>query len=72
MSECRSCRSPITWVQTAKGEAMPLNPRPELGGNVELLNGVAHVVKAEPNVRRYTSHFSNCPQANGHRKERAR
>jgi hypothetical protein len=51
---------------------MPLNPRMELGGNVELLNGVAHVVQPDPTLRRYTSHFSNCPQANGHRKERAR
>jgi len=72
VSECKSCRQPLIWVSTAKGERMPLNPRMELGGNVELLNGVAHVVQPDPTLRRYTSHFSNCPQANGHRKERAR
>jgi hypothetical protein len=72
MSECRSCHQPLIWVQTAAGESMPLNPRPVPGGNIELHNGVAHVVRPEPTVRRYTSHFANCPQANGHRKERRR
>jgi hypothetical protein len=73
MNTCRSCNAPIRWARTAQGKAMPLNPTPALGGNVDVdADGVAHVVKPEPDVRRYTSHFVNCPQANGHRKARAR
>lgn len=72
MSACRSCGAPIVFVRTTKGEWMPVNPKPRPGGNVELVNGVAQVVAPSPEVKRYTSHHSDCPNANGHRKERAR
>jgi hypothetical protein len=56
----------------ALGKAIPLNPEPIIGGNIELTDGVARVVKPHPAVKLYTSHFANCPSANAHRKERRR
>ena len=73
MPVCNTCGAPIAWARSTNGKPMPLNGTPTLGGNIELdAHGVAHVVKPEPSVPRYTSHFSNCPQASGHRKARAR
>ena len=72
MSACSTCRATIIWARTPAGEWMPLNPRPELGGNVELVHNVAQVVAPSPEIKRYTSHFATCANANGHRKERRR
>jgi hypothetical protein len=76
VSTCRSCGAAITWARTAGGKAIPLNPEPVLGGNVELVETGAHVVACvvtpDAGVARHTSHFANCPQANSHRKERRR
>ncbi len=72
MAQCGSCGAPVVFVRTAKGGWMPLNPKPRAGGNVELLNGVAQVVAPSPEVQRYTAHFEDCPNANGHRRERRR
>jgi hypothetical protein len=72
MSACSSCKQPILWAKTTTGKAIPLNPAPIAGGNLELKDGVARVVQPHPAVKLYTSHFTNCPQANSHRKERRR
>jgi hypothetical protein len=71
MPMCRTCSAPVMWATTTTGKAIPLNPEPRPGGNIDLRDGVAHVVKPDGQAR-YTSHFSDCPQANGHRKARTR
>jgi hypothetical protein len=63
MSTCRTCRAPILWAKTLTGIPIPLDPEPVDGGNVELQNGVAHVVKPEPGVKRLVSHFTTCAHA---------
>jgi len=72
MSTCRSCNAPILWARSAKGKRrpMPLDPEPVPGGNVELVDGEAWVVKPDPNVPRYVSHFATCPNAGQHRRAR--
>lgn len=61
---------PITFVRTAKGKPMPLDAVPVLGGNIELRNGVAHVVAPSPDVQRYVSHFATCVEAASFRKKK--
>jgi hypothetical protein len=72
MSTCKSCSAPVIWAKTARGENIPLNPVPIVGGNLELVDGVARYVQPSGGVRLYTSHFANCPNADAHRKERRR
>lgn len=67
MNACQSCGAAMRWVKTEAGKNMPLDPEPIRGGNVEMRNGVAHVVQPDDETRRYVSHFSTCPNANGHR-----
>ena len=69
---CSSCNSPVIWARTTNGRAMPLNPTPKVGGNIELRDGVAHVVTPDQLVERYTSHFYDCPNAKSHRRPRRR
>lgn len=61
MRPCRSCGAPIQWVWTVTGKAMPLDPEPHPDGNVELIDGVAHV-HSQPCPDGYLSHFVTCPQ----------
>lgn len=70
MNSCRSCGAAITWAKTTRGENIPLNPMPVVGGNLELVDGVARVVKPHPAVKLYVSHFATCAQADAHRKGR--
>lgn len=70
MARCRSCGKEINWSRTMKDKPIPIDPEPVLGGNVILeANGaLARVVKPDPGVRRFVSHFSTCPNAAHHRK----
>jgi hypothetical protein len=72
MVTCSTCGAKIVWVETERGKSMPLDVGKVLGGNVEvdggLVGGIARVVKPEPDVLRYVSHFVTCPQAAKHRK----
>jgi len=67
MSACRSCKQPILWGKTVNGKAMPIDPEPVAGGNVELVDGRANVVTPEPDVARYVSHFTTCYAADNWR-----
>lgn len=71
-SSCRSCQRPIIWAKTVSGKNMPLDPKPVLDGNVELLDNVAHVIAARDvgNTMRFVSHFRTCPNADQHRRKR--
>ena len=71
MSTCKSCGARVTWARTfATGAPIPLDPVPQPGGNLELKDGIARVVKPHPAVKLYVSHFKTCPQADAHRKGR--
>lgn len=76
MAECRSCGAPIVWATSERsGKPMPLNATPLKvitgRGEFVIIKGVAR--KATPDDARlardhYTSHHSNCPQADQWRK----
>lgn len=70
MTTCSSCNAPVIFARSTTGKWMPLNPSPRLGGNIELRDGVAHVVAPDPLVERYTSHFVDCVNASSHRRPR--
>lgn len=70
------CGAAFYYVRTMKkdgttGKTMPLDPSPVDGGNIEVRDGFARVVKPEPGVQRYRSHFATCPLAAQFRKENA-
>lgn len=78
-SSCSSCRAPILWAITSKGNAEPINPQPSDVGNVmltvvggQLLAGVLGTNQAagarDAGHRLYRSHFVDCPNANEHRR----
>lgn len=68
MNTCRSCHAPVIWAKTTTGKDIPLNPVPVVGGNLDLVDGVARYVQPSSGVKLYTSHFTDCPQANSHRR----
>jgi hypothetical protein len=65
-SYCRSCGKPVLWVETENGRRMPLDYEPEQRFVLD-----AHTDPMTARMRRtYASHFSTCPNAAQHRKER--
>ena len=65
-AECRSCKAPVYWAVTTAGNRMPVDVDQVPGGNVELVDRsaadpLARIVKPEPAVERYRSHFVSCP-----------
>ncbi len=75
-SKCRSCSAPVLWVTWASEKKMPIDTTPSPVGNVVVTHrqkeNVLFVEKFDPalheNRKRYTSHFSTCPNADQHRK----
>ena len=70
---CRDCGEPIIWAKTeATGRAMPVNRDQVLGGNLVLasegMRTIARVLKPDPALRGYVSHFATCPNAKSRRK----
>jgi hypothetical protein len=65
---CSSCKRQIFWAKTTKGGKMPLDLKPVRNGNIDLVDGVVHVVKPDPTKDRHVSHFSTCPNGALHRK----
>ena len=65
---CRSCKAPVLWAVTERGRPMPVDPDRVPNGNLNLLDDehggapLAVVVKPDPAVERYVSHFATCPQ----------
>ena len=64
---CHSCAAPIFWVRTKNDKMMPLDAVAVVGGNIEIIDEVAHVVRPD-GTKRFTSHFSTCPHAKQHRR----
>lgn len=72
MAVC-SCGAEFIWM-TLNGSRIPVNPIPVKGGNLSVctLDGkTVEVVKPDPNVARYVTHFADCPDAAKHRKRGA-
>jgi hypothetical protein len=68
-SRCRSCHKAIVWAKTVTGKSMPLDVEPVEGGNIQLVDGIAHVVgKGAQGELLYLSHFATCSSAARHRK----
>lgn len=66
VSYCDGCSSEITWgTWRNSGKRMPAHEDPK--GNLILKDGFWEIAKAGvvlfPAVKRYTSHFANCPKA---------
>ena len=51
---------------------MPINVKPVKNGNIQLteMGGVLYAKVVGAGQGTHTSHFSNCPNANQHRKEK--
>jgi hypothetical protein len=72
--QCRSCRAKIVWCVTENGRRNPIDPEPVLGGNLIVKDRtvtppMVKVVKPNPNVKRFVSHFVTCPQSKNWRKK---
>ena len=73
---CRSCGADVLWAQTPSGKRIPLNPEPDMNGNLHLQEApelYAVLVPAGHTCPRahYLTHFATCPQATGWRTRRS-
>lgn len=59
-TRCGSCGALIVWFKTAAGKRMPVN------AGTTKPSDAAHQL----DLKRHTSHFATCPNANDHRKAR--
>ena len=59
---CRRCGMRIRWAKTVNHRPIPLDLHADGGGNIELINGVAHVVGVSDNIAdvRHRAHFETC------------
>lgn len=83
---CRSCHAAILWADTVDGKKMPVEEKPTaLRGNVvlrieenppRLVAGVltkGQIAGARADGQKlYESHFTSCPNADGHRRRNNR
>lgn len=67
---CRSCGATVYWVTTGSGKLMPVDPpgthpKPNLEVWRDLQTGELHLGNPHPDstVRRTTSHYATCPDA---------
>ena len=81
MSECASCKAPITWTQTRTGKRMPVDAEPSDDGTIrlvlaaprtvpvaEVLTGVRLSAARDEGAQLFKSHFATCPNASEHRR----
>ena len=75
VTACRSCGAPVRFVPMAgTGRLNPLDAEPTANGNVVVgVDGVGryvarHAAELPPDVPRYVSHFSSCPDRDAWRK----
>lgn len=82
-TKCRSCGSEIVWTRTSLGRLMPMDVSPREDGQFYLFRRPDHVVclhvgsedrlasiAKERGDKRYSSHFSTCPDADQHRRSK--
>ena len=62
MSECKSCKAPILWVETKAGKKMPLDAKPFSA--VQVKEGIGDVIQV------YMPHWSSCNGADEFRRKK--
>lgn len=73
---CRSCGAAIVFLRTPAGRWLPVDPYPdpEHGNVADLGDGRCEVLGPEAKARHrgplYRSHWSSCPSASSHRRQR--
>ncbi len=73
MAACKSCGAEMIWATSlTTGKAVPLNAKPDPGGNLVLLVGGKTRGVTDEDIEsgrpRHTSHFVDCPQRREWRK----
>lgn len=77
MAVCKGCGAEVTWVKTLAGKTMPIDPKPNPDGNLQIVDrSGAQIIVAVVNdtlfddetTVRYTSHFATCPDADEFRR----
>jgi hypothetical protein len=63
-ARCRSCRTPILWLRTESGKAMPVDDRP---GEPLREGETFEAARARIGADAVVSHFATCPNAAAHR-----
>jgi hypothetical protein len=68
---CRSCNQVVIWCKTVTGKNMPLDPHTSIEGNIDLVDGVGHVVAKSKigDELRHRSHFVSCKEADAWRRK---
>jgi hypothetical protein len=77
-ANCRSCSQLILWVEWASGKKMPIDISPNPNGNIVVTYRKSENKLLAENFdrsrhegrRRFVSHFTTCPQASQHRRNR--
>lgn len=76
---CGSCGASIIWAVTSSGKAHPLDAVPAPDGTAALFPGpgsgkllVLFGKAARAAAERFKSHFATCPNAEAHRRPRAK
>jgi len=75
-TSCKSCGALIVWATSDTGKAMPVDVEPSEGGTIVLHgtdpNPIFRVLRKGEKYAGmlYRSHFSTCPNAARHRRQR--
>ncbi len=72
MATCNACGASIVWTRTRSGAHLPIDLMPAPGGNVILTvphvdkdepMPMSQIVRPDPEVTRWQSHYIACPDA---------
>lgn len=74
VTRCRTCDAQIVWAVSTSDRAIPMDAAPAEDGQFVIVEGVARPPELwdPPDLPRYRSHFVTCPDADRHRKVKAR
>ena len=78
LRKCASCGATIRWVLSHRGSKLPIDAEPVPNGRLVVEAADHHGAVAQPfeplfdgpDVPRYRSHFTTCPNAEKHSKRR--
>ena len=71
-NECRSCHASIVWCVSEKGNFMPIDKDPVVGGNIRMIHNPIPNARVQPDIdlfdehddgMRYLPHHMTCPDA---------
>jgi hypothetical protein len=61
MTQCKSCKEEIVWVDMPSGKKMPLDAQPHQA--IQVKDGIGAIITV------YTPHWASCPGADKFRKK---